>query len=182
MADPAEIVKVVLVADVNPVEEAVSAFDPTLSILRFENVARPVASVSCVTVPDKMPVPEESVILTVSPDIGTLLPEASFNWTVTAGVMAAPAVALVGSCTNTRWVADPAEIVKVVLVADVNPVEEAISVFDPTVSMLRFENVASPVASVSCVTVPDKIPVPEESAILTVSLIIGTLLPNASFN
>ncbi len=96
---PAEMVNGVLAAGVRPDDDAVSAFDPVRLMLRSGNLARPVVSVSCASVPLSVPVPVEREILTVSPAVLTLFPEASFNWTVTAGVIVAPATALVGSWT-----------------------------------------------------------------------------------
>ena len=63
------------------------------------NVANPAASVLLVRVPLRVPVPLLSDITTAIPE-DTLLPKASRNWTVSAGAMATPAVALLGCCTK----------------------------------------------------------------------------------
>ena len=90
------IVKALLTADVSPLLEAVMFFVPLELMLRSLNVARPVASVVLVVVPLKVPVPVVRVIVTDTPEVETLLPNASFSCTVTAGVIVCPAVVVEG--------------------------------------------------------------------------------------
>jgi hypothetical protein len=115
-----------------------------------------------------------------TPEARTLFPCASLSWTVTAGLIDAPAFALVGCCANSSCVAAPAEMVNATLVADSNPECDAERVFVPERLMLRSENVATPAASVERVVVPPSVPVPDESAIVTVTPDPATLFPNES--
>ena len=68
---------------------AVNVFDPTRFTLSPLKVAVPPASVVCELVPLRVPDPFK---LTDTDAPGTLLPKLSATWTVTAGVIAAPAV------------------------------------------------------------------------------------------
>ena len=78
----------------------------------------PVAPVAWVVVPARVPVgvavPLESVRLTLAPTIGLL--SASRIWTVTAGVIVAPAVAPVGCWVKVMVLAAPAATVNWLLV------------------------------------------------------------------
>jgi len=56
---------------------------------------------------------------------------------------------LVGCWTNINFFGAPGEIVKALDVSEVKPEEEAMIFFDPTVSILKLLNVASPVALVN---------------------------------
>ena len=72
---------------------------------RLLNVATPFTA-AAPTVPEPPAnVPELRVSVTVDVLPGTVLPNASRTATVTAGVIAAPAVALVGCCANTTLAA-----------------------------------------------------------------------------
>src|SRR6266700_1075380 len=98
-------------------------------MLRSENVATP-ATAAMVVVPDSVPllglVPIATVTLLVNPV--AVFPWASRAVTWTAGVMATPAVVLLGGTVNTRCVAAPAAMLKAPLVLPVRPVAAALSV------------------------------------------------------
>src|SRR5262245_54656860 len=86
------------VAPVSGAEAAVSVYPvPTLSMERLENVATPLTA-DTVVVPDSVPppglVPMATVTLAV--ELVTVLLKASCTVTCTAGLIATPAVALVG--------------------------------------------------------------------------------------
>ena len=89
-----------LIAEVKLPLAAVRFLEPTRSTLRSPKVARPVPSVVWLMVPLKAPVPLLRVIVTETPALGALFPKASFSCAVTAGAIAAPAVALVGCCAK----------------------------------------------------------------------------------
>ena len=96
-------VKALLTAELRPVLDAARFFEPLRLTLKSLNVAKPFASVEVVVVPPSVPEdPVSKAIVTVTPALGTLLPKLSFNCTVTAGEIRAPAVALVGCCTKTN--------------------------------------------------------------------------------
>src|SRR5437762_13600235 len=88
------------------------------------------ATAATVLVPDKVPllgfVPIATVTFAVK--LVTVLPSPSSTVTCTAGVIAAPATALVGSPVNTRAVADPAETLNAALPPVARPVPLAVSV------------------------------------------------------
>src|SRR5438445_13507868 len=81
-------------------------------MLRVENVATPLAAAT-VVVPARAPppgfVPIAAVTLPLNPV--AVLPCASWTVTCTAGVIAAPAVVLVGWTVNPSWLAGPAVMV-----------------------------------------------------------------------
>src|SRR3989442_8763269 len=89
-------------------------------MLRVENVATPLAAAT-VAVPARTPpaglAPIAAVTLPVNPV--AVLPCASSAVTCTAGVIVAPAVALVGCTVNTSWLAGPGVMVNAVDVAAV---------------------------------------------------------------
>ena len=70
---PALTVKLLLTADVNPLLAAVSCFEPATLMLRSLNVATP-ETVACVKVPLSVPAPDESDIVTFTPDVKRPLP------------------------------------------------------------------------------------------------------------
>src|SRR5436189_5921963 len=76
--------------------------------LKVENVATPLAAAT-VLVPARVPlagfVPIATVMLVVA--VVTVLPWASWTVTCTAGVLAAPAVALLGCTVKTTFAAGP---------------------------------------------------------------------------
>ena len=67
-AEAEEIVHELLTADVSPVLDAEIVFDPDRSMDKFPNVAIPLALVRWLVVPLSVPVPEESVIATATPE------------------------------------------------------------------------------------------------------------------
>src|ERR1700687_6219834 len=105
-ATAAVIVNALLTADVLPGFAAVSLLDPTRSIERSLNVARPEELVTWLRVPLSVPVPEDSEIVIVAPPSATGLPPLSWSCTVTAGVIGCPAVVLVGCWTKASWLAE----------------------------------------------------------------------------
>jgi len=96
LAPAAMIEKGLLIADVNPLLDAERVFAPERLTMRLLKVASPAASVTCERVPVSVPVPDASAMVTVTPAFRTLLPLASFSWTVTAGDIGLPAVVVVG--------------------------------------------------------------------------------------
>src|SRR3990167_5181338 len=179
---PVDMVNELLTADVNPVLVAVRFFEPVRSMLISLNVARPLASVVCCVVPLSTPVPEDNNIVIETPEVDTLLPLPSCNCTVTAGLIAASAVASDGCWTKTTFVAVPVDMVNELLTADVNPVLSAVRFFEPVRSMLISLNVARPLASVVCCVVPLSTPVPEDNDIVIETPEVDTLLPLTSCN
>src|SRR6266850_1799908 len=98
-------------------------------MLRFANVATP-PTAPVVAVPERVPpagfVP--SATDTLPAKLGSILPSASSAETRTEGVMAAPAVVLVGCPVNSKCVAAPAAIVNAALVPPASPGAAADSV------------------------------------------------------
>src|SRR5205814_1504895 len=121
------------------------------------NVATP-ATAATVFVPDKVPVlgfvPIATVMFPVNPL--AVLPLASWAVTSTAGVIAAPAVVVLGCTLNTSCVAVPAVILNAVLVVLPAPVAVGVSPV-PALSMLSPGTAATP-ATAATVLVPDKVP------------------------
>ena len=93
-------VKRLLIALVSPPVVAVIRFDPCVVILKSLNVATPLTSVTCVSVPLTVPVPVVSVMLTAIPLVGTVFPKLSLRRTVTGGAMVWSATVADGCCTN----------------------------------------------------------------------------------
>src|SRR5207244_6416935 len=169
--------KAVLVTERLPLA-ALTDFEPTRLMLRLPKVASPPASVSWVVVPLSVPVlPPVNVIVTDA--LGTLLPNASFACTVTAGEMLTPATVFVGCCTNVSVFTAAAVMLNALLTTDVRPALEAVRFFEPVRLMLRPLNVASPLPFVDCVGVPLSVPLPVDNAIATDTPELDTLLPNA---
>src|SRR5712692_3183690 len=98
-------------------------------MLRVENVATP-PTAAMLAVPPSVPLPGFVPIATVTVPVNpvAVLPWASWAVTWTAGVMAAPAVALVGCTLNTSWVAVAGVMVKAELVTLAGPLADAVSV------------------------------------------------------
>src|SRR5437867_237587 len=122
VAVPAVMLNAVLVVLPAPValkSEAVAA----LSMLNPEKVVTP-ATAATVFVPDKVPllgfVPIATVTFPVNPV--AVFPLASWAVTWTAGVIAAPAVVVLGCTLNTSWVAVPAVMLNAALVVLPAPV------------------------------------------------------------
>src|SRR5436309_12949097 len=99
-------------------------------MLRLEKVATPLTAAT-VVVPERVPlaglVPIASVMLVVA--VVTALPCASWTATCTAGVIAAPAAALLGCTVKTSFAAAPAAGPNALLVAPARPVPHAASVY-----------------------------------------------------
>ena len=140
--------KGMLKAELKPVLDAVKFFKPLRLMVRSAKVAKPPPSVAMFVVPLSVPKPLVKAIVTVTPRLGTLLPKLSFNWTLTEGAITAPAVASVGCCTKTTWLAPAGKIVNELLSTGVAGALLAVSVFDPTRLAFRPANVATPPASV----------------------------------
>src|SRR5436189_6394450 len=109
-----------------------------------ENVATP-ATAATVFVPDKVPllgfVPIATVMFPVNPV--AVFPLPSWAVTSTAGVIAVPAVVVLGCTENTSCVAVPAVMLNAVLV--VLPAPVALRVWpDPALTMLNPGQVAAP--------------------------------------
>src|SRR5438034_1104418 len=98
-------------------------------MLKVEKVARRVTAAT-VGVPARVPlaglVPIASVMLVVA--VVTVLPWASWTATCTAGVIAAPAAALLGCTVKTTFAAAPTLMLNALLVALVRPVAAAVNV------------------------------------------------------
>src|SRR5438552_7412309 len=119
-----------LVAPVRPVADAVSVYPvPAVLMLRLEKVATPLTAAT-VVVPERVPlaglVPIASVMLVVA--VVTVLPWESWTANCSAGVIAAPAAALLGCTVKASFAAAPTLTLNAVLVAPVRPVVEAASV------------------------------------------------------
>src|SRR5689334_14058573 len=98
-------------------------------MLRFENVARSVARrVGKVSINVALGEPGPSAIVTAVLAVDTRLPAPSCTATVTAGAIVAPAVAELGELVKANFAGAGFATVKLVLVADVNPVAVATNV------------------------------------------------------
>src|SRR5688572_22307527 len=156
---------------------------PALSIERLENVATPLTAAT-VVVPESVPppglVPIATVMLAV--ELVTVFPNASCTATCTAGLIAAPAVALVGWTVNASRDAAAGVMLNADEVAPVSGAAAAVSLSPvPDFSMESLENVATPAAA-DTVVVPDSVPPPGLVPIATVMLAVElvTVFPNAS--
>src|SRR2546427_10026036 len=91
-------------------------------MLRFPNVATP-ATAAIVVVPARVAPPgfAPSATLTFPVKLVAVLPSPSCATTRTAGVITAPAVALVGCPGNASWLAAPAATSNAVLVTALTP-------------------------------------------------------------
>src|SRR5947208_16665784 len=112
-------------------------------MLRPENVATP-ATAATVLVPDKVPllgfVPIATVMFPANPV--AVLPPASWAVTSTAGVIAVPAVVVLGCTLNTNCVAVPAVMLNAALVVLPAPSSEELRV-GPAFWTLRSEKDAT---------------------------------------
>src|SRR5438046_614724 len=125
----------------------------------LQNLATPVSGAT-VFVPAKVPllvfVPIAAVIFPVNPFPARRSPDLAV--TSTAGVIAVPAVVVLGCTLNTNCVAVPAVMLNAVLVPVTGPGALAVSVYPvPTLSIDRPVNVATP-PDAAWVAVPDKAP------------------------
>src|SRR5215472_14920456 len=84
---------------------------PISAIFKSLNVAMPVLSVNCTSVPSSVPVPAESDSTMDTPATFTGFPDPSRTCTVTGGVMTCPAAVLLGCCTKTRELAPTGRLV-----------------------------------------------------------------------
>src|SRR5437870_12446009 len=124
-----------------------------------ENVATPLTAAT-VAVPDSVPPPGFVPIATVTFPVNpvAVFPCPSWAVTWTAGVIAAPAVVLLGCPVNTSCVALPAVMLNAVDVGSVRPPLDATSVYPvPALSIERPENVATPLTAAT-VAVPASVP------------------------
>src|SRR5437773_7602443 len=98
-------------------------------MLRLEKVATPLTAAT-VVVPARVPfaglVPIASVMVVVA--VVTVLPWASWTATCTAGVIAAPAAALLGCTVKTTFAAAPTPMLNALLVALRRPAAAAVNV------------------------------------------------------
>ena len=101
---------------------------PVVLITRLLNVATPLDAVAVAVVEPVENLPLLRVKVTVELFVVTTFPKASSTSTVTPGLMATPAVALVGCWPKTNLVAAAALIVKVDEVAVVRAASVAMSV------------------------------------------------------
>src|SRR5439155_630914 len=138
-------------------------------MLRPEKAAPP-ATAATVLVPDKVPVPGFVPIATVTFPVNpvAVLPLPSWAVTSTAGVIAAPAVVVLGCTLNTNCVAVPAVMLNAALVA--LPAPAAVKIGRaPGREMVSPEEVAAP-ATADTVLVPDKVPLPGFVPVASVSV------------
>src|SRR5262245_50063715 len=128
---------------------------------RLEKFATP-ADAATVVVPDSVPPPGLAPMATVmlALELVTVFPNASCTDTCTAGLMAAPAMALVGCTVNATRVATSGLMAHAAEVAPVSGADAAASVYPaPDRLMERLENVATPLTA-DTVAVPDSTPPP----------------------
>src|SRR5216117_401113 len=133
------------------------------------NVAAPLTAFSDV-VPERVPPPGFVPMATVTlpPNAVAVFPWASCAVTCTAGVIAAPAVVLVGGTVNASCVAAPGVTLKAALVC-VSPAAPAVRVYAlPTLLMLNPGNAATP-PTAATVVVPARVPPPGFEPIATVT-------------
>src|SRR2546425_118646 len=98
-------------------------------MLKFENVATPLAAATVVVSSgDRRAGKERSATVTPEQSEETVLPWASWTASGTAGVVAAPAAALLGGRVKTSFAAAPTPMLNALLVAPVSPVAVAVSV------------------------------------------------------
>src|SRR5215469_2865211 len=114
-------------------------------MLRVENVARPEASVTAGTAPDRTPEPPCAVSVTVTPLTG--LPPLSVT-RATTGAMIAPAGVFAGCTVKTRFAPTPPVLVKPKLADGVTPLTDAVTVYEPTVEFATAVTLALPLMSV----------------------------------
>src|SRR3989475_6402517 len=133
------------------------------------NVATPLTALDDV-VPERVPPPGLVPMATVTlpPTAVAVFPSASCAVTCTAGVIAAPAMVVVGGTVNASCVAAPAVTLKAALVW-VSPAAPAVKVYAlPTLLMLNPGNAATPLTAAT-VVVPARVPPPGFEPIATVT-------------
>src|SRR5438034_273574 len=127
-------------------------------MLRPGKVVTPATAVT-VVVPESAPFPgfAPNATVTWAVKLGSVFPRASWAVTCTAGVIAAPAVVLVGGTVNASCVAAPGVTLKAALVC-VSPAAPAVRVYAlPTLLMLNPGNAATP-PTAATVVVPARVP------------------------
>jgi hypothetical protein len=151
---------------------------PEPAMLRLLNVATPLEFVVAVSVPPSVPDPLALLTVTVTPDVLTLLPPASFRRTAALNV--APLLTDVGGCVDIANCDAVAATVIVDDVAWVTPLAVNFSVCAPEPVIDRPLNVATPVLLVATVAVPFSVPVPDAIATVTFTPDWVTLFPDTS--
>lgn len=155
-----------LVVLVNPLLEALRAYVPAVLRTNELNVAMPLEAPTLVEMPVGLDVSK-----TVAEELDTRLPFASWTCTTTA-VMVEPEVVPTGWVVKATLLAAPAEMVKELLEALVNPLLAAARVYVPTVLRTRPVNVATPLTAATLVDIPAGLDVN-----VTVAVEVVTTLP-----
>src|SRR5262245_50075350 len=150
---------------------------------RLENVATP-PTAATVVVPDSVPPPGLKPMATVmlAVELVTVFPNVSCTATCTAGLIAAPAVVLVGCTVKASREAPAGLMVNAVEVAPVKTGRAACREWAvPDLSMDGLKNVATPLAAATVVVPPRSPPpglVPMATVMFAVALV--TVFPNVS--
>src|SRR5438093_1313633 len=174
-----------LVAWVSVAEVSVSVWPvPTLSIVRFANVATPFTAFTG-PLPDSVAPPALPRAREIAPvKLGTVFPDASRAVSSEEGRVGDPSCALRGCTPNARCVAGGggAAVMKKSLVDEVGRWLEVARVLlpSPTLSIVRFANVATPFTAFTG-PLPDSVAppaLPRAREIAPVKL--GTVFPDAS--
>jgi hypothetical protein len=150
-----------------------------------EKIATPLDAVT-VLVPLSVPLPGllPMAIVMLAELLVTVLPKASWTvtWTPVTGLMVVFFFVLPGWTVNASWLAAAGVMVKVLLVAAVSPLLDALSVY-PLAALLidRLLKVATPLTAV-LVAVPLSVPPPGLVLIATVmdATLLVTVFPPAS--
>src|SRR6516165_4349890 len=152
-------------------------------MLRLENVARPLASVLAVVpvLARNRPNTGFTVRVTATPACEIGLPTLSVSCTVTNGVTTAPATVLVGCWAKTRWLAEPATLVKVNVAGVPIPEADAFTAKEPTCELAVTEIAATPVLSVFTIAGPEKVTLGPLLGAEKVTGTPGMPLPSASW-
>src|SRR5881296_1654496 len=143
-------------------------------MLKSANVATP-ATAATESEPERVPGNRRPplwpmAIATCPVKVVATFPKASDAVTCTGGEIVPNAAVLVGCTVNESCVAAPGVMSNELLVAPVSPLALAASVYpEPALSILRFENVATPFAAPALV-VPDRVPPPALVPMATVML------------
>lgn len=180
------IVNVALMAAVGPVAVAFRVYPlPLLSMLSVENTATPLTAATVVVPASVPPAGFVPIATATSPvKVVTVLPTGSWAVTWIAGVIVAPAAAVVGCTVNFNCDAEPTVMSNGVLTGELRPPVDAVSVKPvPLKAILSVENVATPETAAIDV-VPDNVvpavPVPGVIATDTVPVKLVTAFPPAS--
>ncbi len=118
-----------------------------------EKVAVPAALVVAEVPPLNVAVPEAIEAVTTAPDWPTALPEPSRSCSTGWGESGTPLPAVPGGAVvKSSWLAGPATLAKVKLVAGASPADVTVRVYPaPTRSSERFEKVAIPLTAATVV-------------------------------